>query len=61
MIFFDYMVFVDYVIVIIEFLIKSICKLMEFIFFVLKLRNEDVIKIRIYYYVIFIFVKVICK
>lgn len=59
--FFDHMAFVDYVTVIIEFLIKSTRKLMEFIFFVLKLRNEDVIKIRICYYVIFISVKVICK
>lgn len=42
--FFDHMAFVDYVTVIIEFLIESTRKLMEFIFFVLKLRNEDVTK-----------------
>lgn len=57
--FFYHMAFLDYVTVIIEFLIKS--TYVDRIFFVLKLRNEDVIKIRIYYYVIFISVKVICK
>lgn len=54
--FFYYMVFVEYVIDIIEFLIKSMY--VDGIFFCFEIKKWRCYKIRIYYYIIF---KVICK